>query len=72
MTKKQIYKKIAKEEGCTWQEVRNEMQKALNHAYENPNASVLNIVRQGEIEKKGEIPTPEEFINYAQSQVKKQ
>lgn len=64
---KKIYKKIAKENGVTWQEVRRDMQFALTHAYEDPKRNILNVVRQGEVTKKGEIPTPEEFINYAKN-----
>lgn len=62
---KKIYKQIAKKHGVTWQEVRDDMQKALNHAYEDPNRTILNIVRQKEVPRTGEIPTPEEFIKYA-------
>lgn len=65
MSMKNIYKKIAKEHGVTWQEVRNDMQSALNHAYTDQNRNILNIVRQKEVEKTGEIPTPEEFIAHA-------
>lgn len=66
---KKIYKKIAKEHGVTWQEVRADMQVALNHAYTDPNRDILNVVRQREVKKKGEIPTPEEFIKYAKTTV---
>ncbi len=65
MSMKKIYKQIAKKHGVTWQEVRDDMQAALNHAYSDPNRNILNVVRQAEVEKKGDIPTPEEFIKYA-------
>lgn len=65
---KKIYKQIAKKHGVTWQEVRDDMQKALNHAYEDPNRNILNVVRQKEVPRKGENPTPEEFIKYAKGE----
>lgn len=69
MSMKKIYKKIAKKHGVTWQEVRNDIQSALNYCYSDPNRNILNVVCQGEVPKRGEIPTPEEFTQYASKQI---
>lgn len=70
MSMKKIYKKIAKEHGVTWQEVRAEMQGAIQDAYTNPNRNILNMAGQKEVECVGEIPTPEELIHYASNTIK--
>lgn len=70
MNNKKLYKKIAKEHNVTWQEVRDDMQSALNHAYENPNRNILNVVSQSKVPKKGDVPTPEGFIKYASCKVR--
>lgn len=69
MNKKKLYKEIAKKHGVTWQEVRADMESALQQAYENPNSNILNLIRQNEVEKKGEIPTPEEFIRFGTQKI---
>lgn len=53
-----VLRKIAKQNGVTVAEVRREMQRAIEAAYENPNAAALAVPR------KGDVPTPEEFIDY--------
>ncbi len=72
MNMKKIYKKIAKKHGVTWQEVRDDMQEALNHAYTDPNRNILNIVTQSKVECEGEVPTPEEFMLYAKKRLEQE
>ena len=53
-----IYEKIAKMHGVTVEEVKREMQAAIDAAYESPtfHAQCVN--------SKGDKPTPEEFISH--------
>lgn len=65
MTLKEKCKIIGKKHGVHWKVVRDEMQQALEYAYEDPNRNILNVVSQSKVEKKGEIPTVEEFLRYS-------
>lgn len=56
--RKDIYKLIAKKYGVTEAEVKEEMEKAIASAYENPNELARRVPR------KGEIPTVEEFLDF--------
>jgi len=58
MNMKKIYREIAKKHGVSVSEVKREMEKAKNEAYENPNFHADCVVR------KNEIPTMEEFITH--------
>ena len=58
-----IFKDIAKKHHVSVEEVRCEIQKAIDDAYENPGDD-LTAYRQRQIPRKGERPTPEEFIAY--------
>lgn len=51
-----VIRKIAKQNGVSVAEVRRDMQAAIDAAYTNANAVALAVPR------KGEVPTPEEFI----------
>lgn len=53
-----ILRKIAKENGVSVDEIRREMQAAIEAAYVNPNKAALSMPR------KREVPTPEEFITH--------
>ena len=61
---RKIYRKIAKEYGITMQEVKSEMQSAINAAYQSNPDGVDRIPR------KEKIPTPEEVIRYAAGEIK--
>ena len=65
-----IYRKIAKAHGVSVKEVREEMQGALNAAYQN-NGDPVITANQQRIPKKGEIPTVEEFLRYASGEIRK-
>lgn len=60
MNMRQVYKKIAKENGISIAEVKREMQKAIEEAYKNPCGDAPN-----DVPCKGDIPTPDEFIKHA-------
>lgn len=62
--RKDIYKLIAKKYGVTGSEVKEEMEKAIASAYENPNELARRVPR------KGEIPTVEEFLTFAVMEIK--
>lgn len=50
------------------EEVKKEMQSAINYAFEN--ATQEQKLFQSNITKKGEIPTPEELLNFVCKNVK--
>ncbi len=63
MSMRKIYRKIAKENGVSAKEVRQEMQAAIKEAYTAPrNNNPITKACQNE------IPTPEELIYYLSSQ----
>lgn len=70
MSMRKIYRKVAKKHGVSVKEVKEEMQKALDHAYTNTPDDGVTEAYQKQVPSKGEIPTPEEFIRYAANKVK--
>lgn len=66
MDTKELYKRIAGQNGISAEEVRNEMQKAIDEAWKNPpeDGSAARAY-QSLIPCRGSIPTPEELIQYA-------
>ncbi|WP_027398464.1 sporulation initiation factor Spo0A C-terminal domain-containing protein [Anaerovorax odorimutans] len=66
-----IYHKIAKRYGVTIEDIKREMQAAINYAYKNPNKSTNEKIKQECIPCKDEIPTSEEFIKYMAVKLKK-
>jgi len=58
------YRKIARKHGVSVKEVKQDMQEAINSAYINPNAEAQKIPR------KGDVPTPDEFISYTIAKLK--
>ena len=70
MSMRSIYRKIAKQYGVSVNEVKEEMQMALNHAYtKTPNDGITEAY-QKQVPSRGEIPTPDEFIRYAVNKIK--
>lgn len=59
-----IYRKIAKEYGVSEEEVRNDIEKAIDFAFRDTNKSKELIEFQNKIPSEQDIPTPEEFISY--------
>lgn len=73
MNMRKIYRKIAKENGVSVQEVRREMQAAITEAYTDPlNNNEITKAYQNRVPRKGEIPTPEELIHYLSGQAGQQ
>ena len=68
---RRIYREIARKHGVSVKEVKEEMQKALDHAYTNTPDDGVAKAYQKQVPSKGEIPTPEEFIKYAANKIKK-
>lgn len=73
MNMKKILRKIAKENGVTVAEVREEMQKAITEAWTNPpKDGGVTKAYQRRVPSKGAIPTPEEVIRYAAGEIQNQ
>ncbi len=70
MSMRKIYREIARKHHVSVQEVRDEMQKALNMAWVNPEKTEAQAANQKRIPTKGQIPTVEEFIHYAKGEFK--
>ena len=68
MREKTIYEKIAKKYNTTPEEVRREMQIAIDAGFDNPDPDVQEEWKKMTL--KGARPTPEEVINYAVKQLK--
>jgi hypothetical protein len=65
MSMRSIYRKIAKQNGVSIREVKDEMQKAIDAAWDNPDKTAENIYMQNSVRPDGRKPTPEEIIQYA-------
>ena len=69
MREKNIYEKIAEKYNTTPEEVRREMQIAIDTGFDNPDPAVQEEWKKMTL--KGERPTPEEVINYAVKKTKR-
>lgn len=72
MISKTTYKKIAHDHGITVDEVKREIQSAIEYAYKNPQKSESEKLLQENINHKDEIPTPEELVAYVLQEIKRQ
>ena len=68
MREKTIYEKIAEKYNTTPEEVRREMQIAIDAGFDNPDPALQEELKKMTL--KGERPTPEEVINYAVKKLK--
>ncbi|CUN49527.1 sporulation initiation factor Spo0A C-terminal domain-containing protein [Dorea longicatena] len=68
MREKTIYEKIAEKYNTTPEEVRREMQIAIDAGFDNPDSAVQEEWKKMTL--KGDRPTPEEVINYAVKKLK--
>ena len=66
---RRIYRKIAKKHGVSIEEVRQDIQNAIDLAYTDSNLSPINIKAQNAVPRKGEIPTPDELICHIANEV---
>lgn len=71
MSNRKIYRKIAKENYVPISEVKQDMQAAINAAYENPPDDGITRAYQNRVPRTGTVPTVDEFLAYAQSELKK-
>ena len=65
-----IYRKIAKEHGVSVEEVKREMQTAIDHAYKKHNKLSSETKMQSSVPSKGEVPTAEEFIKEISNRIR--
>lgn len=68
---RKTYRKIAKKYGVSVAEVKRDMQEAINAAYTNPNADFATFKAQRAVPRKGDVPTPDELIDYAAAEVRR-
>lgn len=66
-----VYRKIARKNGVSVKEVKEEMQKAIDAAWDNPNKTTQNIFLQNQIKPDGTKPTAEEVIRFSIEKLKK-
>lgn len=71
MSMRNIYRRIAKEQGVTVADVKKDMQEAIDCAYKKQNKTIDEIINQASVPCKGEIPTTEEFMQYVIRGLKK-
>lgn len=60
---RKIYKQLAKKYGVTVEEIKRDMQEAINAAYVSPNDAALGI------KSKGTVPTIDEFITQTANKI---
>lgn len=63
-----VFEEVAKQHGITSSEVYNEIQKAIDAGFDNPDPDVQAEWKKMNI--KGERPTPEEVLEYLVVQLK--
>lgn len=69
MNTRKLFMQIALENNTTPQEIRKEIEKAIDEAMNNPDPKTR--IFWDNIPKRGARPTPEEVIAYAAAEVKK-
>ena len=73
MGMRKILKEIARENGVSVKEVREEMQRAITEAWTNPpKDGGVTAAYQRRVPSRGEIPTPEELIRYLAAEIRSQ
>lgn len=68
---RKIYRQLAKKHGVTAEEIRRDMQSALNAAYESPSRTAETVWAQSAVLRGGNVPTPEEFLRHAVREVRR-
>lgn len=66
-----IYREIAKKHGVTVEEVKREMQGAIDDAYADPQRDLINLYTQKKVPRRGETPTPDELVDFAAAEVRR-
>ena len=70
MNMNDIYSKIAKAHGVTAEEVKRDMQAAIDHAYTKPDKTAQEGRAQAAVLRRGETPTPEEVVAHVVGRIK--
>lgn len=70
MKAKNAISKLALENGISARELLEEMQKAIDEGMNSTEPKVIKLWEK--VPRKGEKPTPEEFIDYTAKKVRKQ
>lgn len=72
MDMEELYRRIALKNGVSAEEVRKEIQKAIDEAWKNPpEDGGATRAYQSLVPCRGSIPTPEELIRYAAREIYK-
>lgn len=72
MKTKEILNKVAEANGVSVKEVYEEIQKAIDDAWQNPpNDGGVTVAYQQKVPCKGKVPTPEELIHYMVREIKR-
>lgn len=71
MSMRKVYRKVARKYGVTVEEVKREMQSAIDETYNSPNHNDITKAHQDKVQRNGEVPTVDEFIHYAANKAKK-
>ena len=70
MSMRKVYRKVARKYGVTVEEVKREMQSAINETYNNSDNNDITKAYQNKVPREGKIPTVDEFIRYASNKAK--
>ena len=68
---RKTYRKIAKQHGVTVAEVKQDMQEAITAAYTDHNTDFATFKAQRAVPRKGDVPTPDEVVDYAAAEVRR-
>ena len=68
---RKTYRKTAKRHGVSVAEVKADIQAAITAAYTDPDRNLINIKAQNAVPRKGDIPTPDEFVRHAADVVRR-
>ena len=70
MEMEEIHERIAQLHGVSVDEVKREMQLAIEQAWTDPDRSNEVRIQQGQVCSEGPIPTVEEFVHYVYDRIK--
>ena len=70
MSMRKVYRKVARKYGVTVEEVKREMQSAIDETYKSPDNNDITKAYQDRVPREGEIPTVDEFIHYVSNKAK--
>ncbi len=72
MKMKKVLREVARANGVSVKEVREEIQKAIDEAWKTPpNDGGVTAAYQQKVPCRGEIPTPEELIRYMAGEIRR-